>query len=300
MDLRQLEIFVKVAELGSFSRAAEALHLTQPTVSERIRTLEDELGVRLLDRLGRGAAVTRAGELLVSYAGRMLALQREARQALDSFQGKMSGGLLVGASTIPGEYVLPPLIGRFKDKYPEIFITLLIGDSQAVVGWVVEGKAELGVVGARLPHRAVEYRELMPDEEVVVVPAGHAWHGRTQVTLEELRAEPLLIRERGSGTRAALEAALAGADLGLDAFRIVGEMGSTQAIKQAVKAGVGISVLSRRAVEEECRHGLLWGLRVKDLNVTRAFHVVTHKDRSRSPLAEAFRVFLDAESAERD
>lgn len=300
MDLRQLEIFVKVAELGSFSRAAEALHLTQPTVSEHIRTLEDELGVRLLDRLGRGAAVTRAGELLVSYAGRMLALQREARQALDSFQGKMSGRLLVGASTIPGEYVLPPLIGRFKDKYPEISITLLIGDSQAVVGWVVEGKAELGVVGARLPHRSVEYRELMPDEEVVVVPAGHAWHGRTQVTLEELRAEPLLIRERGSGTRAALEAALAAADLRLDAFRIVGEMGSTQAIKQAVKAGVGISVLSRRAVEEECRHGLLWGLRVKDLNVTRAFLVVTHKDRSRSPLAEAFRVFLDAESAERD
>ncbi|MBI2198286.1 MAG: LysR family transcriptional regulator [Candidatus Rokubacteria bacterium] len=300
MDLRQLEIFVKVAELGSFSRAAEALHLTQPTVSEHIRTLEDELGVRLLDRLGRGAAVTRAGELLVSYASRMLALQREARQALDSFQGKMSGGLLIGASTIPGEYVLPPLIGRFKDKYPEISITLLIGDSQAVVGWVVEGKAELGVVGARLPHRAVEYRELMPDEEVVVVPAGHAWHGRTQVTLEELRAEPLLIRERGSGTRAALEAALAAADLRLDAFRIVGEMGSTQAIKQAVKAGVGISVLSRRAVEEECRHGLLWGLRVKDLSVTRAFHVVTHRDRSRSPLAEAFRVFLDAESAERD
>ena len=300
MDLRQLEIFVKVAELGSFSRAAEALHLTQPTVSEHIRTLEDELGVRLLDRLGRGAAVTRAGELLVSYAGRMLALQREARQALDSFQGKMSGGLVMGASTIPGEYVLPPLIGRFKDKYPEIAITLLIGDSQAVVGWVVEGKAELGVVGARLPHRAVEYRELMPDEEVVVVPAGHAWHGRTQVTLEELRAEPLLIRERGSGTRAAREAALAAADLRLDAFRIVGEMGSTQAIKQAVKAGVGISVLSRRAVEEECRHGLLWDLRVKDLNVTRAFHVVTHKDRSRSPLAEAFRVFLDAESAERD
>ncbi|MBI1957868.1 MAG: LysR family transcriptional regulator [Candidatus Rokubacteria bacterium] len=300
MDLRQLEIFVKVAEIGSFSRAAEALHLTQPTVSEHIRTLEDELGVRLLDRLGRGAAVTRAGELLVSYASRMLALQREARQALDSFQGKMSGGLLIGASTIPGEYVLPPLIGRFKDKYPEISITLLIGDSQAVVGWVVEGKAELGVVGARLPHRAVEYRELMPDEEVVVVPAGHAWHGRTQVTLEELRAEPLLIRERGSGTRAALEAALAAADLRLDAFRIVGEMGSTQAIKQAVKAGVGISVLSRRAVEEECRHGLLWGLRVKDLSVTRAFHVVTHRDRSRSPLAEAFRVFLDAESAERD
>ncbi|MBI2527729.1 MAG: LysR family transcriptional regulator [Candidatus Rokubacteria bacterium] len=300
MDLRQLEIFVKVAELGSFSRAAETLGLTQPTVSEHIRTLESELAVRLLDRLGRGAAATPAGELLVSYATRMLALSREARQALDSFQGKMSGVLLVGASTIPGEYVLPPLIGRFKEKFPEISITLLIGDSQEVVGWVVEGRAEIGVVGARLVHRAVEYRELMPDEEVVVVPVGHPWHGRTQVSLEELASEPLLIRERGSGSRAALEAALQAAGLGLDAFRIVGEMGSTQAIKQAVKAGVGISVLSRRAVEEECRHGLLWCLGVKDLQVTRAFHVVTHRDRSRSPLAEAFRAFLDAESAERD
>ncbi len=300
MDLRQLEIFVKVAELGSFSRAAQALGLTQPTVSEHIRTLESELGVRLLDRLGRGAAVTRAGELLVSYAARMLALSREARQALDSFQGRMSGDLLVGASTIPGEYVLPPLIGRFKEKFPDIAITLLIGDSQTVVGWVVEGRAELGVVGARLPHRAVEFRELMPDEEVVVVPAGHPWHGRAEVDLDELRTEPLLIRERGSGTRAALEAALEGAGVGLEAFRIVGEMGSTQAIKQAVKAGVGISVLSKRAVDEERRHGLLWCLRVKDLKVARAFHLVTHRERSRSPLAEAFRVFLDAEAAERD
>ena len=109
MDLRQLEIFLKVAELGSFSRAAEALFLTQPTVSEHIRTLEDELGVRLLDRLGRGAAVTRAGHLLSSYATRMLALSREARQAMDGFQGRMRGELLVGASTIPGEYVLPAM-----------------------------------------------------------------------------------------------------------------------------------------------------------------------------------------------
>jgi DNA-binding transcriptional LysR family regulator len=140
----------------------------------------------------------------------------------------------------------------------------------------------------------------MPDEEVVIVAAGHPWHGQAEVSLTELMGEPLLIRERGSGTRAALEAALDGAGLGLAAFRIVGEMGSTQAIKQAVKAGVGISVLSRLAVEEECRHGLLWCLRVKGLKVTRAFHLVTHRERSRSPLAEAFRIFLDAESVERD
>jgi len=295
VDLRQLEIFVKVAEFGSFSKAAEALYLTQPTVSEHIRTLEDEVGVRLLDRLGRVAAITRAGQLLLSYAQRMLALSREARQAMDGFQGRMSGELLIGASTIPGEYVLPAMIGRFKEKYPDISITLLIGDSQTAVDWVAEGRAELGVVGARLSHRGVDYKELMPDEVVVVVPGTHPWHGRKQIALEELRSEPLLIRERGSGTRAALEGALAEAGMDLGSFRIVGEMGSTQAIKQAVKAGVGVSLVSKRAVEEECKSGLLWCLRVKDLKVTRSFHLATHKERSRSPLAEAFRLFLEAE-----
>jgi DNA-binding transcriptional LysR family regulator len=137
----------------------------------------------------------------------------------------------------------------------------------------------------------------MPDDLVVVVRGTHAWHARKQITLEDLQSEPLLIRERGSGTRAALEGALAEVHMDLAAFRIVGEMGSTQAIKQAVKAGVGVSLMSRRAVEEECRSGLLACLRVKDLKVTRSFHLATHRERSRSPLAEAFRVFLEAEVA---
>jgi DNA-binding transcriptional LysR family regulator len=229
VDLRQLEIFVKVAELGSFSKAADALFLTQPTVSEHIKSLEDELGVRLLDRLGRGAAVTKGGALLQGYAQRLLALSREARQALESFQGRMSGDLLVGASTIPGEYILPALIGRFKEKFPDIAITLLIGDSQAVTEWVAEGRAEVGVVGARSGHRGIDFRELLPDDIVLIVSAAHPWHGRKQVTLEELRAEPLLLRERGSGTRAALEAALVHGGSDIAAFRVVGEMGSTQA-----------------------------------------------------------------------
>jgi DNA-binding transcriptional LysR family regulator len=294
MDLRQLEIFAKVAELGSFSRAAESLHLTQPTVSEHIRALEDELGVRLLDRLGRGTGTTRAGQLLLSYATRMLALSREARQALEGFQGRMRGELVVGASTIPGEYILPILLGRFREKFPEVSTTLVIGDSQAVVDWVAEGRVEVGVVGARLPRRGLEFRELMPDEEVVVVPAGHPWQGRAEISLDELAGAPLLIRERGSGTRAALEKALERAGMDLGALRIVGEIGSSQAIKQAVKAGMGITIISRIAVEEDCRQGLLAFLRVRDLAVTRAFHLLTHKERSRSPVAEAFRLFLEA------
>ena len=296
MDLRQLEIFAKVAEMGSFSRAAEALHLTQPTVSEHIRALEDELGVRLLDRLGRGTATTRAGQLLLSYASRILALSREARQALEGYQGRMRGELVVGGSTIPGEYLLPAVIGRFREKFPEVSTTLVIGDSQAVVDWVADGRVELGVVGARLPQRGLEFHDLSPDEEVVVIPAGHPWQGRAQVTLEELAREPLLIRERGSGTRAAFESALERAGVDLGTLRVAGEMGSNQAIKQAVKAGMGITVLSRIAVEEESRQGVLAFLRVQDLAVTRGFYVVTHRERSRSPVAEAFRLVLEGGS----
>lgn len=296
MDARQLQIFVKVAELGSFSKAAGALFLTQPTVSEHIRGLEEELGVRLLDRLGRGAAPTKAGQLLLGYARRILELHREARQALDQFQGRMSGELVVAASTIPGEYVLPALIGRFKEKYPDIAISLLIGDTQRVVEWVLEGRAELAVAGAQIDHRALEYRELMPDELVLVVSAAHPWHGKKTATLEEVRAEPLIVRERGSGSRHALERALAEVGLDLSDFRIVGEMGSTQAIKQGVKAGVGISLISKRAVAEECQHGTLHCVKVKDLRFSRAFYLVTSTTRSRSPLAEAFRAFLISES----
>jgi DNA-binding transcriptional LysR family regulator len=296
MDLRRLEVFVKVAELGSFSRAAEALFLTQPTVSEHVRGLEEDLGVQLLDRLGRGAVPTPAGEVLLSYARRILALMREARQAIDQFQGRLSGELVMGGSTIPGEYVLPALIGQFKAKFPDVSISLRVGDSRQVSEWVEEGRVEIGMVGARPASRALQARELMADEMVIVVPAHHPWNGRTEVLLADLRTQPLILRERGSGTREAFERALAEAGTELDTFRIAGEMGSTQAVKQAVRAGIGITMISRLAVEDECRAGLVWCLKVRDLNVARAFFLVTHRDRTRSPLAQAFLGFVESQA----
>ena len=299
MDIRRLEIFAKVAELGSFSRAAEALFLTQPTISEHVRALEDELGVQLLDRLGRGATPTRAGQLLLGYAHRMLALSREAHQALERFQGRMSGELVVGGSTIPGEYVLPALIGQFKAKYPDILISLLIGSTRQVSEWLEEGRVEIGVVGARPSSRVLDAKELMPDELVVVVPPTHAWVARRTATLAELQKEPMIVRERGSGSREAVEHALHEAGLSLAALRIVGEMGSTQAVKQAVRAGVGVALISRRAVEDECRAGLLACVKVKDLRVARAFYLATHRERTRSPLAQAFVEFVESQPAPR-
>lgn len=294
MDLRRLEIFVKVAELGSFSRAAEALFLTQPTVSEHVRALEDALGVQLLDRLGRSTTPTRAGTLLLGYARRMLALSREAAQAIEQFQGRMSGELTIGGSTIPGEYVVPELIGAFRSKYPDVRVSLLIGSSREVQSWTEEGRVEIGVVGASPSIRSLEGRPLIDDELVVVVGADHPWAGRADVSLEDLKTEPMILRERGSGSRETFEHALESVGLDLAAFRIVGLIASTQAIKQAVRAGVGVSLISRRAVVDECRARLLACVRIRDLAVSRSFYVITHRDRTRSPLAQAFLTFMES------
>ena len=299
MDLRRLEIFLKVAELGSFSRAADALFLTQPTVSEHVRALEDELGVQLLDRLGRGTTPTKAGTLLLGYARRLLALSREARQAIEQFQGRVSGELVLGGSNIPGEYVLPALIGAFRLKYPDVSLSLRIGASRDVQEWVEQGHVEIGVVGAVPSSRALESRPLMDDDLVLAVPPEHPWVSRKTVSVDDVKGEPLILRERGSGSRETLESALKELGTGLEAFHVIGEIASTQAVKQAIRAGLGLSFVSRLAVEDECRARLLACVKVRDLNVTRAFHVVTHRDRSRSPLAQAFLAFVESQPTER-
>jgi DNA-binding transcriptional LysR family regulator len=299
MDLRRLEIFVKVAELGGFSRAAEVLFLTQPTVSEHVRALEDELGVQLLDRLGRATTPTRAGTLLLGYARRMLTLAREAAQAIEQFQGRVNGELTVGGSSIPGEYIVPALVGAFRGKYPDVRISLLIGSSREVQQWVEEGRVEIGVAGAAPTGRVLEGRPLMADEIVVVVGADHPWAVRRTVSIDDLKAEPMILRERGSGSRETFERALEGLGLDLSDFRVVGEMASTQAIKQAVRAAVGVSLISQRAVEDECQARLLACVRIRGVTVSRAFHLVTHRDRSRSPLAQAFLTFVESQLGER-
>jgi DNA-binding transcriptional LysR family regulator len=292
MDFRQLEVFAGVYELRSFSRTASSLRLTQSTVSEHVRLLEEELGTRLFDRLSRETVPTRAGELLYSYARQMLALRSQARQAVDDFLGQIAGTLLAGASTIPGEYVLPAVIGRFRERHPRVAITLQISDSRGIVQAVLDGQVDVGVVGADPGNRGLETRALMPDELVLVVPPGHRWSGRPEVSVDELKTEPLIVREAGSGSRQALERALEATGCSLGEMQIIADIGSTSAIKQAVKAGVGVSVMSRRAADDECRHGLIACVKLKDLVVTRHFYVITHASRSRSPLCRAFLEFL--------
>jgi DNA-binding transcriptional LysR family regulator len=254
--------------------------------------LETHLNVRLFDRLGREVAPTRAGEILYNYARRMLNLKREASLTLERYRGKMSGDLELGGSTIPGQYILPSLIGRFKDNFADIFIKLVIADTMKITNMVLDGGLELGVVGAKMKNNKLQFEQLFDDELVLAVSPDHRWAKRSAIRLEELPQAPFIMREQGSGTRMAMLEILEQAGLESQKLKVVAEMGSTDAIRQAIKARVGVSILSRRAIADELQFDQLCHIPVKGLSLTRHFYLVTHKKRSRSPLGQAFVDYL--------
>lgn len=300
MDLHVLELFCRIVESGSFSKAANAMYLTQPTVSGHIKKLEKEIGVRLLDRLGHRAIPTKAGDLLYSYAKRMLALRQETQQAIDEFKGGLKGTLIFGASTIPGGYLLPPLIVPFRACYPDITIVLKVSDSKQIIDAVIEGVYEVGAVGAQFEDSRLEYRVFAEDEMILIVPPAHPWASRRSVKAKELLGQPFFLRERGSGTRKILEQALERRHLSIGAFTVIGEMGSNEAIRQAAKAGGGIAIISKLAVASDINCGELHGIPIADLKLTRPFYLITHRHRSRSPICNAFLTFIGTTSRPRD
>ncbi|MCA1959603.1 MAG: LysR family transcriptional regulator [Desulfomonile sp.] len=297
MEMRRIEIFCKVVELGSFTRAAEALLISQPTVSEHIRGLEDALGERLLDRLGREVLPTPAGRLFYTYARNIVQTRQEAIQALELFKGNLAGHLVLGASTIPGTYLLPTVAGSFKVAHPAVQITIRIADSAEIGEEVVKGEVEVGVVGSLLNERRLTFEELFSDELVLAVPHGHAWSGRASVKLEELGNEPFILRERGSGTRAVMCRILEEHGLDPSRLHVVAEMGSTEAVRQGIKAGIGVSILSRYAVMEDCEHGLLSCARIEDVRFIRPLYLIQRKGRQESPLCRAFTAHLREKAA---
>jgi DNA-binding transcriptional LysR family regulator len=292
MDLRALEVFCKIVELRSFSRAAEAVVLTQPTVSGHIKALETELGLRLFDRAGKTVTPTRTGDILYGYARRILALREEAQQAVNEHRSGLKGHLVLGGSSIPGAYILPALVAAFKRAHPEVTISLLVSGSREIVRSVIEGSCEVGMVGARFEEGRVHYEPFAQDELVLAVPAAHPWAGRSTVRPTELAGQPFILRERGSGTRKVMEQALADHAVDPGRLRVVLEVTGNEAVRQALKAGAGISVISRRAIEDDIRYKAVAALRIRGIKLVRDFFLVKHKSRSRSPLGKAFLSFL--------
>jgi len=292
MDLHRIEIFCTLIKLRSFSRAAETLYLTQPTVSGHIKNLETDLGVKLLDRLGKGIVPTEAGEVLYCYGRKLLALRDHARQEIIAISGTVSGLLKIGGSTIPGAYVLPAMIGAFKKKYPSTTIQLLIDDTAKVSEAVVNNDLHIGVVGARVSDPRLEAHPFLKDELVIAVPAGHRWAGRKAVRVEELAGEPFIVRESGSGTRRIMEERIGKAGISFSDLNGVAVVGSSDAVRQAVKAGLGISILSIRAILDDIGAGRLFAVKLKGIQLERSFSIVLLKGKSHSPLCQAFLDFL--------
>ncbi len=282
-----------VWEHRSFSKAAKAIYLTQPTVSGHIKTLEDFLGVRLFDRAGRNVLPTKAGEILYPYARRMMELSEEIITEINIFKGADSGTVHLAGSNIPGQYILPGLIGEFKRKKPKIEVELRIGDSQAVTEMVEARQIDMGMVGAVFDAEHLAFQPTFRDQLVLIAHPGEPLSHGDSVELEKLPKLPFIFRERGSGTRLVTERALKkGADLELSSLNIVAEMGSTEAVKQAVKAGIGCAIVSERAVRDEVEHGLLRRYYIEGLGLERLFFLVWDRQRTLSPTCLALQEFI--------
>lgn len=294
-DLRQLEIFTKVVELGSFSKAGEAVHLAQASVSERIATLENMVGARLLDRMGRTVTPTKAGELLYHHAQRLLEMKKTASLEMQDFLGVKQGEIRIGASTIPGEYILPKGIGLFSKEYPQITVTLTVADSEEIESRVLQGDFEFGIIGRKSSSKNLLSHELWEDDLVLVVPPEHPWASKKEVQAQELANEPFISREVGSGTLSALEKYLQRAGVkGIGSLRVVARLGTSTAVKEGVKAGAGVSILSSRAVDTELKAGALKSLKIMNLPMSRHFYLIRDKRRTISPLCRTIINFLTA------
>lgn len=292
MDLHQIEIYCTLIRLRSFSRTAETLYLTQPTVSGHIKNLEAKLGVKLLDRLGRRVVPTEAGEILFRHGQKLLALRDHARQEIEGTSGKVGGVLKIGGSTIPGAYILPSFIGAFKRKHPSASLYLNIDDTAKVTEAVANGDLHIGVVGAVMARPHINIYPFLRDELVVAVPSKHPWARKKSIPADALRKEPFILREKGSGTRRVMEERLERAGVSSADLNAVAVMGSSDAVRQAVKAGLGVSILSIRAVKEDVASGRLAVLRIRGVPVERSFSVILLKGKTLSPLCQAFLDFL--------
>jgi DNA-binding transcriptional LysR family regulator len=292
-DLRQLEIFKKVVELGSFSKASRAVFLAQASVSERIATLESMVGARLLDRLGRKIVPTKAGELLYKHAVLLLGMKDTARMEMQRLLGLKAGSIRMGGSTIPGEYILPRVLGGFSRLHPYLMVTLEIADTGRIEQRVAEGELEIGVLGSPSKIKQLAVRELWKDELVVVVPKGHPLSEAKEIDIRDLIKEPFIVREEGSGTFRIIEDYLKKDGLrGVEDLKTCAVLGSSTAVKEGIKGGLGISILSIRAVETEQKAGILSTLRIRGRPMFRSFYLVRDRRRIASPPCAALWDYL--------
>ena len=295
MTIRQLELFVAVAETASFSKGAELMALTQSTVSQHIAALEKEMKARLLDRTSRGIFLTAGGEVFLQYARRVLAECELLHQAMSSFHGLEHASLILGASNIPANYLVPRLLPLLNAQYPGIKISMHSGDSREVLRSVTEGKVELAITGGRTDDETLEFTPIVKDRLVLICSVASPYASHRSVSRDELIKLPLVVREDGSGTYQALVSALTDALIDPMSLNVVAHLGSNEAVRQAVLSGFGCAFVSDMSIGSHLKNGELKKLKVDGLNIERQLWQVRLRERSASPAAQAFSELLLAQ-----
>lgn len=288
MDFRKLEAFCKVYELKSFSKAGLELQLSQPTISAHVANLEEELGVPLFDRLGRTVLATQAGEVL--YRGAKQVFQQVGRinSEIGLLRDMVVGDLLLGGSTIPANYILPDLLKSFLALYPSLRVHMTTGDTDAIIRQVGQGRLELGIVGYQPEQQGIASYPLRKDELVLVVAPGLINGKPKPTSVQQLKSLPWIMRERGSGTRRALEGVLKGAGISIGELKVALWVESTEAALQCARAGLGISVVSRLAAEPMLDRGDLMILNALPQVLERSFYLILRQGRELLPAANLF------------
>jgi len=288
MNIKQLEVFLAVAETGSFSKGANATFITQSTVSQHISALEREFDLPLFDRTGKGALLTEAGKLLALHAGRIIADLRGAELALHRFKGVEEAELRVGGSNIPADYMIPAVLPGLLQRLPGLTTTVCQGDSRSILDKLLKEEVELCVVGSRFALEGVDYAPLCEDVIRLVANRSHPWSSRATVAVDQLASEPLIFREPGSGTGKSVIEALVQVGIDPHSLQIKAVLGSNEAIKQAVMGGLGVSFVSELSVRQELARGELAAVAVQGLEIVRRFYLATRTGRALSPAAKVF------------
>ena len=292
MNLSWLQTFILIVDKKSLTNAARVLHLTQPAVSKQLNSLEKFYGTSLLYRTSRHMEVTEAGKMVYEYSQEILAKINESLADVQALQKDLYGSLLLGASSIPGEYILPAALGRFQALHPQVKVKLEIADSTEIGQMLQDGKIEAGMIGVILENPDLQQEHIFKDELVVIAPSEHPLTKKKSITLEDFLEEPVIFRERGSGTRLVIENKLKESGIALDRLKVRLELGSTEAVVNAAAAGLGISLVSRFAVKNRIKTGEIAALAIDDLPLERGLYFITRRDQVITPLVEAFYSFL--------
>jgi DNA-binding transcriptional LysR family regulator len=292
MDDHKLRVFCTVAETKSFSKTSEIIHLTQPAVSLQVQALEELYETKLFDRSGGAVTLTPAGELLYKYAKDILGLYASARRDINAMIGLVKGNLSIGASSTIGNYLLPSVIVSFRKNHPRIWTNLIVGNTRIVVEKLLAGEIDLGLVEGDVTKHNLVVETLLPDELVIIMRPDHEWARRKNISVSDLTKEPLIMREKGSGTRQMIEKRLEENQIPLESLKVSLYLGSTEAIKTAVEDGLGISIMSAWAARKEIKSGTLVANTFKDARFTRHFSLIQRKKGFTSHTLEEFLEFL--------